>query len=210
VDLGPQSVSGLEVVKSLRDAGFPGQICVHSNRFLPEDNKRALEAGADTVLPKPMGRAHFLKLILASLPAEEAVDAGVPAQPAPLNVALVDDSLTMRVAWRTAIGKHTSHLGFRGTPEFWAACAKEAGYLDRLDVIVTDYNFAPDDPEDGGTFARALRQRGYCGLIFRASGETDLGAEIEALFDADVGKSPPKGDDFLARVAAVRQARIRG
>lgn len=28
----------------------------------------ALEAGADTVLPKPMGRAHLLKLLLAALP----------------------------------------------------------------------------------------------------------------------------------------------
>lgn len=45
---------------------------MHSNRFLADDNRAALDAGADTIVPKPMGREHFLKLILASLPDAEA------------------------------------------------------------------------------------------------------------------------------------------
>jgi signal transduction histidine kinase/DNA-binding NarL/FixJ family response regulator len=72
VDLGPSSENGIEIVKSFRDKGFAGHICVHSNRFLSGDNKAALAAGADTVLPKPLGRAHFLKLLMACLPEEES------------------------------------------------------------------------------------------------------------------------------------------
>jgi signal transduction histidine kinase/CheY-like chemotaxis protein len=67
VDLGPASRNGIEIVRSLRASGFLGKICIHSNRFLMEDTKEALEAGADTVLPKPLSRVHFLKLLAASL-----------------------------------------------------------------------------------------------------------------------------------------------
>lgn len=67
VDLGDAGMNGLDVVRSLREEGFRGYICVHSNRFLFEDNKAALEAGANAFLPKPIGPTHFLKLLQASL-----------------------------------------------------------------------------------------------------------------------------------------------
>lgn len=60
------ALNGIDVVRSLRQAGFQGKICIPSNRFLTEDTRIALEAGADMILPKPMSRAQFLKLILAS------------------------------------------------------------------------------------------------------------------------------------------------
>jgi hypothetical protein len=51
----------------MRESGFKGQICVHSNRFLPTDNKEALDAGAGHILPKPMTGIHLLKLIATAL-----------------------------------------------------------------------------------------------------------------------------------------------
>lgn len=66
IDLGSQSLDGIEVVRSLRASEFQGKICIHSNRFLTEDTRVALEAGADMVLPKPMSRSQFIKLILAA------------------------------------------------------------------------------------------------------------------------------------------------
>jgi signal transduction histidine kinase/ActR/RegA family two-component response regulator len=67
VDLGQGSASGIEVVKVMRENAFSGRVCIHSNRFLVEDYKIAIAAGANTVLPKPMSRTHFLKVILEAL-----------------------------------------------------------------------------------------------------------------------------------------------
>ncbi len=99
------------------------------------------------------------------------------------------------------LADETCFRAFASTAAFFDACHKDASYLSILNVVVTDYNFAPGDPHDGGTFARDLRERGYQGLILRASGETDLGAEIESLFDGDVGKSALKWPDFNKAVA---------
>jgi CheY-like chemotaxis protein len=67
IDLGLDSESGIEVINRMRESGFKGQICVHSNRFLPTDNKEALDAGAGHILPKPMTGIHLLKLIATAL-----------------------------------------------------------------------------------------------------------------------------------------------
>ena len=207
VDLGPASKDGIEIVKQLRDQGFAGHICVHSNRFLATDNKSALAAGADTVLPKPLGRMHFLKLILAALPEPIVEQPPPPSAPRLLSVALLDDSISMRMAWKMKLAAETSFRSFASTGAFFAACEAEPTYLSEIDVVITDYNFAPGDPHDGGTVARELRARGYAEIILRASGETDLGPEIEALFDGDVGKIALEWRDFQNAMAAAQSAR---
>jgi signal transduction histidine kinase len=63
VDLGLEVEDGYEITRDLRATGYSGIICIHSNRTLPQDFKQALESGADIVLPKPMSRAHLLKLV---------------------------------------------------------------------------------------------------------------------------------------------------
>ena len=101
----------------------------------------------------------------------------------------------------------TSFRSFASTGAFFAACEAEPTYLSEIDVVITDYNFAPGDPHDGGTVARELRDRGYAGVILRASGETDLGPEIEALFDGDVGKAALQWPDFTSIVNSARKRR---
>lgn len=66
VDLGENSLNGFECVQSLRAAQVGAFICVHSNRMLANDNKQAIELGANAFLPKPLSRSHFLKLIIQS------------------------------------------------------------------------------------------------------------------------------------------------
>jgi CheY-like chemotaxis protein len=68
-DLGVSSKNGIEVIKEIRRQGYCGRICMHSNRVLYDDQKIAFEAGADSVLPKPMSREHLLKLIDSALAA---------------------------------------------------------------------------------------------------------------------------------------------
>ncbi|MCA2959541.1 MAG: response regulator [Silvanigrellales bacterium] len=211
VDLGPHSKCGLDIVRSLREVEFAGHICVHSNRFLAGEAQAALAAGADTVLPKPMGRAHLLKLILASLPESEttvAASAHAPTASSPkLSVAFLDDSLSFRLAWKMKLEEQTRFRAFASTTAFFDTCERESSFLASLDVVVTDYNFAPSDPHDGGTFARELRNRGYGGLLLRASGETELGPEIEVLFQGDVGKGALEWAEFQQAVEEARSVK---
>lgn len=67
IDLGEKSIDGYELTGKLRTEFYRGIICIHSNRASPEDYKIAMQSGADAVLPKPMNRVHFLKLIHQSL-----------------------------------------------------------------------------------------------------------------------------------------------
>ena len=67
VDLGTNSASGFELVAALRQRGVTAMICVHSNRIVAADHRRALEAGANVFMPKPMARAQLLRLVLQSL-----------------------------------------------------------------------------------------------------------------------------------------------
>lgn len=63
VDLGPTDVNGIELLREMRRRGFEGHVSMHSNRALALDYRQALEAGASTVLPKPISRVHLTKLL---------------------------------------------------------------------------------------------------------------------------------------------------
>lgn len=67
VDLGPTSLSGFELVQEMRNRGNAGFISIHSNRISASDSKTAIAQGADAFLPKPMSRAHLLKLLCQAL-----------------------------------------------------------------------------------------------------------------------------------------------
>ena len=84
VDMGNDSLDGFALVRKFRAGGHAGMICVHSNRIVAADHKRAIEAGADAFLPKPMARAQLLRLVLqavqsASVPfVDPAIESIVP------------------------------------------------------------------------------------------------------------------------------------
>lgn len=67
VDMGPNSANGFELVRDLRKKGIESLICIHSNRIVAADHKKAYEAGADVFLPKPMARAQLLRLLLQAV-----------------------------------------------------------------------------------------------------------------------------------------------
>ena len=66
IDLGCEE-NGFDIVQWARSKALKSFLCVHSNRLLATDYKRALEAGADAFLPKPMSRSNLLRLVLQSL-----------------------------------------------------------------------------------------------------------------------------------------------
>ena len=138
VDLGVNSQNGYEVLKALRAKGCGGVVCIHSNRTSPDDYKVAVEAGADAVLPKPMSRTHFLKLMVQALN-REAENKPIPATMAPAipEFAILDDSrLTLR-AWTRKIGSNATVHTFEGPKEFWARVEENPDFLARLSFVLT-------------------------------------------------------------------------
>lgn len=63
IDLGHNSISGLDILDDLRKRGFDGTICVHSNNASSYVFKEAIQKGADVVFLKPMTHHNFLKLL---------------------------------------------------------------------------------------------------------------------------------------------------
>jgi signal transduction histidine kinase/CheY-like chemotaxis protein len=62
VDMG-DTEDGFSACRRLRNSGDKAFICIHSNRILPEDLRRAVDAGADMFLPKPLSRSQMLKVL---------------------------------------------------------------------------------------------------------------------------------------------------
>ncbi len=194
VDLGPESTSGIEIVKALRLKGFKGKICIHSNRFLMHDTKVAIDAGADTVLPKPLSRSHLLKLLIACLPeAKPALKAeGIPeclVETRKPTFAYIDDSISFLIGMRLKVKKEATLHEFKSTKAFFERVEKEPSFLSSLDFLVTDFHFDTSDPHNGLTFASELRSRGFAKPILMASG-ADF--EAEDLERAGVTAALPK------------------
>ncbi len=63
IDLGTKEQNGFDLLKVIRNSGYIGFICIHSNLSRPEDCKDILEMGANIVLPKPMTFSHMLRII---------------------------------------------------------------------------------------------------------------------------------------------------
>jgi hypothetical protein len=120
---------------------------------------------------------------------------------------VVEDSFTQRLCWKLALQKGCTFHGFGGTKEFFASCDSDPSFLQSLECIVTDFHFAPGDPHDGALFARALREKGYTGIILRSSSELDMGAEIESLFDGDVGKMALPWPEFESALNSAKRRR---
>lgn len=72
IDFPGSDVSGFEIISRLRQYDKTTMICIHSNRVLPADYRRAIEAGADAFLPKPMTYPHLIGLLVG----DRVADAG--------------------------------------------------------------------------------------------------------------------------------------
>ena len=72
VDLGKNApLDGFETVKVIREKKIKTPICLHSNRSLPEDFQRAIDAGAEAFFPKPMTRSHFMGFLATNIDDEK-------------------------------------------------------------------------------------------------------------------------------------------
>lgn len=201
LDLGSMQSEGLNVIRSARTAGFKGLICVHSNRFSAQANKLALDAGADVILPKPMSRSHFIKLVAEALvkldpqiprvKVEEQITTQTAIPSRKPNIIHVDDSEFILYVFKN-MAKGRAELKSFSSPRACLSYLNELpSVLESVDAIVTDYFFAETDQTDGLKFACEIRSIGYQGPIIllsdaEISEENAKAAGVSATFKKDV------------------------
>ena len=159
VDLGDLNCDGYSLLSFLRSHTFQGTVCIHSNRSLPEDYKKAIENGADAVLPKPMSRSHLLKILLQAfkkalneIPEKNLVNSPLP------EFAVVDDSKMVLRSWvRRNQGKAQVHI-FETPDSFRLKVKQDINFLSRLSCVLTDFYFAEESHENGIIFASELKK----------------------------------------------------
>jgi CheY-like chemotaxis protein len=71
VVMGPGQMDGIEAARVLRQHGYKGFICLHSNRSEAEDRAAGSDCGANCFLRKPMSRAQLLRILVDALPPPE-------------------------------------------------------------------------------------------------------------------------------------------
>jgi CheY-like chemotaxis protein len=168
VDLGLGSLNGLEMVQLLRSQGINSRVCIHSNRFLADDYKVAIEAGANSVLPKPLPRSHLLKLLLDATNARCQQSLTPQKQEVPEFVFL-DDMSIFRKSWELK-NKNKFILHTYDSPAaFLHVLQMNPEFLKNLRCVVTDYFFGEGAQDNGAALAEKLRQLGFQKPIFLAS-----------------------------------------
>lgn len=209
VDLGVESLSGFEIVREMRKEGTTGFICIHSNRISASDNKTAIECGADAFLPKPMSRAHLLKLLIQSLERLGIIDPVLSSSRSANGYVLslsesltkdtasktvfafVDDMKTARMAWQAEWPVGTLKT-FESPEDFWAHVHANSVFLEELAGVITDMNFGGVSAIDGREFAQQIRERARMDLPILVASNSDLHIEdFSGTVDGILGKLPP-------------------
>ncbi|NRA69335.1 MAG: hybrid sensor histidine kinase/response regulator [Pseudobacteriovorax sp.] len=172
VDLGDSSQNGFDVSRKLREMGYKGKICIHSNRGRLEFQPKAIDAGADFFLPKPMSKNDLVMLLSQCVDLEKAETPSVKAL-------LFEDEGIYQRQWKRMYGPgeleiHDSLSSFDIT--------SAQGY----DYVICDYYLK--NGETGIEVARKLREAGFDKPIFLNSNVDSLPEDEAELFDLIVKK----------------------
>jgi signal transduction histidine kinase/DNA-binding NarL/FixJ family response regulator len=202
IDLGANSKNGIVTIAELKRLAFKGRICVHSNRFLFGDQKEAFDAGADSVMPKPMSRIQLLKIILQALSeltgdhqTPESIKTEIPVEKIEpsrrIKLAFLDDTKTFTMIWKMNLKNSLNIETFSKTTAFLERAASEPDFLASFDVIVTDYHFADGDPHTGKTFAAEVRKMGFTKPVMLATNGDFSVEELKPHLNGCIGKEVP-------------------
>jgi signal transduction histidine kinase/CheY-like chemotaxis protein len=205
VDFGKDSINGYEVLKALRAQSFPGVVCIHSNRSLPEDYRVAVEAGADAVLPKPMSRTHFLKLMLQAAERAHAKklehEAAAFALP---EFAILDDSKLILRAWKRRMAGVAVVHAFESPDAFRNHVALHNEFLAGLTCVITDFYFDDSVLENGLMFADELRPQMTQPIFLCSDGEFNQDM-VQGRVDKVISKDPVSWEELSAQVGSVKR-----
>lgn len=176
-DLGNRFDKGSEWIQRWRASGSKAVICLHTNRYDREVFDQALKAGADLVLPKPLGKEHLLK-VLAEI---EKTARSSNDTPQKVRIAMVEDSLATRLVWKSGVDRRVDLSLFERPEDFF-----ESSEL--FDVVLTDLHF-DNSPLTGEACLKHARKVGVSKiLLFSNSDEFD-----SSLFDGRIAKETEPG-----------------
>ena len=96
VDLKLGSLNGFDICRRIREKGYTGILCIHSNRGLLEYQPKAIEAGADYFLPKPVSRTELLLLLQKCGELKETAQKK--------QILVFEDEAIFRRQWKRAAG----------------------------------------------------------------------------------------------------------
>lgn len=202
VDLGDATMDGLDLLEQLRRQQKVALACVHSNRALPSDYKRAEAAGAHSIVPKPMDRLSMLTIVAEGAAMATAV-APLPALPGRAGasraelVIVVDDDVFIREAWQHRL-KETGCMVFATPAAVLAWIDAKPTELEGVAGFVLDYYLEAD--LNGIELAARIRERGSWPILL--STDATLAPEQRAMVDAVIAKMPVALGQIKAAISA--------
>lgn len=158
VDLGSGSLDGFSLVKAIRKTGAETRICMHSNRCLAHDYTEAINAGADSFLPKPMSRAHLVQLVEAAATILSVQEHALVTEEQKPEISVIDDEKIFCMLWENQV-QDARVNSFTSPDEFWAHVKSDPTFLERQTAIVTDLLFENCTGISGSEFAAELKER---------------------------------------------------
>ncbi len=198
IDLGRNSISGLDILSQMRASGNAAFVCIHSNRMLDEQTEFAKEHGANAISPKPISRIQLMNTLIEAVSSVEqisAIDAGTSSK----RFAFVDDSIAVRTLWQMDWPEGTLET-FASPEDFWKRANNDNGFLGSLSAVFTDLYFGEASSTNGKDFAKKLKER-YEGAVFVASDARGLTLSEQDGVSAVIRKDVPTREALAALLA---------
>jgi signal transduction histidine kinase/DNA-binding NarL/FixJ family response regulator len=205
IDLGEGLPDGFECIKNLRQLGYAGHVCIHSNRFFFDGESTALQGRADAILPKPMNNLQLTKVVRAILEkrnsgnirdessAHSSKESALQAdrdRDDTLTVWVIDDSSIFRMAWQRALKKDCRVKTFSCTAQLRQHFDAHGSDSDEPDIVFTDWALDPTN-ETGKDVIDVLHEYGYSGPIFLWSNASEVPASIQEHIQGALSKEIP-------------------
>ena len=163
-----------------------------------------MEAGADAVLPKPMSRTHFLKLMLQAAERAHIQKTMPQAIPSVLpEFAILDDSKMILRAWKRKMAGVAVVHTFESPDAFRRRLASDDGFLSRLNCVITDFYFDEGVLENGLMLADELRPQMTQPIFLCSDGEFSQDM-VQGRVDKVISKDPVSWEVLSAHVDAVK------
>lgn len=173
IDLNETNRNGFDAIKIIRESGYNGTICIHSNRYFREHNQAIFDCGADTYLPKPVSKIHLLKLLEDSMRGicdEKEENSTIKTD----KIIILDDNNIYLTNWR--ILPEVSAITYDSPEAFWRSYEQDASLLDGVKCIVTDFHFE-SSKLNGVDYAHEIHKRGIDLPIFLSSNRVLIAEE---------------------------------
>ncbi len=202
VDLGSTSTNGFQLLSDLRKNQFAALACIHTNRVLLGDNKKAMECGADVFLPKPMARSHLLKLLIQAAEklgeqknTDTNLETATPTIPE-IAIALVDDDPLVQMAWEMAFSGGKL-LCFDSPEQFFEKAAANKSLLPSLTSVITDFYFDKTSVFDGVSFADELKKKSPNTTVLLSTNASKASLNLSSSVDKVIPKEPITSADAV-------------